>query len=98
MVIEGSFSGIGLGPFRRIKLGIEIFIIMGKNKPSLDAYSLQPSAASINVYTLVTNTKSTESCRLPVPDDRILSMLAIIVEESTRDVGPETEDEHSIVF
>ncbi|MFQ6650274.1 hypothetical protein Gotur_022617 [Gossypium turneri] len=61
----------------------DLVLFEGSDKsPSL----LQPSAESINVYTLVTNTKSTESCRLPVPDDGVLSMLAIIVEESTRDV------------
>ncbi|KAK5772792.1 hypothetical protein PVK06_049088 [Gossypium arboreum] len=70
---------------------------MGKNKPSLDACSLQPSADSNNVYTLVTNTKSRESHRLPVPDDSILSMLAIFIDESTRD-GLELEDAHSVLY
>ncbi|KAH1032862.1 hypothetical protein J1N35_045036 [Gossypium stocksii] len=70
---------------------------MGKNKPSLDACSLQPSADSNNVYTLVTNTKSRESHRLPVPDDSILSMLAIFIDESTRD-DPEPEDAHSVLY
>ncbi|XP_012465743.1 uncharacterized protein LOC128031889 [Gossypium raimondii] len=70
---------------------------MGKNKPSLDACSLQPSADSNNVYTLVTNTKSRENHRLPVPDDSILSLLAIFIDESTRD-GPEPEDAHSVLY
>lgn len=61
---------------------------MGKNKPSSDACSLQPSADSNNVYTLFTNTKSRESRRLPVADDSILSLLAIFIDESMRD-GPE---------
>ncbi|MBA0728337.1 hypothetical protein Golax_001242 [Gossypium laxum] len=61
---------------------------MGKNKPSLDACSLQPSADSNNVYTLVTNTKSRESHLLPVPD---------FIHESTRD-GPEPEDAHSVLY